>query len=275
MRGKTRTPRGSEIRNQVDRLRLLQCFAWAGQNIETGVAFSVEDHQVEYWYNLTPQPDPEADNGDLPRYVRLLQEAWFEQLSNSSSQIADQVVRMNVREYRLEMRYVGNGLRVWFVPAHPSFNDWKPLLDSPLVRDKWVFEDVFALSYPANADDQCLNPSTIFDGDIQERYDDPEVQGGRTVLIAAESKTVQKPPNHLDQMKTRKQKQVAYNERIIIIIIHLIIIHLLGLAPAGYLTTPDNGPEGRLSGGASQGDGCRAVPLNAAELGGTRKPFGL
>jgi hypothetical protein len=42
----------------------------------------------------------------------------------------------------------------------------------------------------------------------------------------------------------------------------IIIIHLLGLAPAGYLTTPDNGPEGRLRGGASQGDGCRAVPLN-------------
>jgi hypothetical protein len=32
----------------------------------------------------------------------------------------------------------------------------------------------------------------------------------------------------------------------------IIIIHLLGLAPAGYLTAPDNGPEGRLWGGASQ-----------------------
>jgi hypothetical protein len=42
----------------------------------------------------------------------------------------------------------------------------------------------------------------------------------------------------------------------------IIIIHLLGLAPAGYLTAPDNGPEGRLQGGASQGDGCRDVPLN-------------
>jgi hypothetical protein len=32
----------------------------------------------------------------------------------------------------------------------------------------------------------------------------------------------------------------------------IIIIHLLGLAPAGYLTAPDNGPEGRLWGCASQ-----------------------
>jgi hypothetical protein len=32
----------------------------------------------------------------------------------------------------------------------------------------------------------------------------------------------------------------------------IIIIHLLGLAPAGYLAAPDNGPEGRLRGGACQ-----------------------
>jgi hypothetical protein len=46
----------------------------------------------------------------------------------------------------------------------------------------------------------------------------------------------------------------------------IIIIHLLGLAPAGYLAAPDNGPEGRLCGGACQvpirSDGCHAVPLN-------------
>jgi hypothetical protein len=42
--------------------------------------------------------------------------------------------------------------------------------------------------------------------------------------------------------------------------------HLLGLAPAGYLAAPDNGPEGRCPGGCSRvpitGDGCLAVPLN-------------
>jgi hypothetical protein len=54
----------------------------------------------------------------------------------------------------------------------------------------------------------------------------------------------------------------------------IIIIHLLGLAPAGYMTTPDDGPEGRLRVGASQGDGCRAVPLNLLILGVARKPSG-
>jgi hypothetical protein len=42
----------------------------------------------------------------------------------------------------------------------------------------------------------------------------------------------------------------------------VIYCHLLGLAPAGYMTAPDNGPEGLMRDGASQCDGCRAVPLN-------------
>jgi hypothetical protein len=49
----------------------------------------------------------------------------------------------------------------------------------------------------------------------------------------------------------------------------IIIIHLLGLAPAGYLAAPDNGPEGRYTGRCSRvpkaGDDCLAVRLNAAE----------
>jgi hypothetical protein len=40
------------------------------------------------------------------------------------------------------------------------------------------------------------------------------------------------------------------------------------------MTTPDNGPDGRLRGGASQGDGCRAVPLNLLISGVARKPSG-
>jgi uncharacterized protein YpmS len=35
----------------------------------------------------------------------------------------------------------------------------------------------------------------------------------------------------------------------LLIIIIILIIHLLGLAPAGYLAAPDNGPEGRYARG--------------------------
>jgi hypothetical protein len=137
---------------------------------------------------------------------------WFEKLSALSPQIASQVQAMNVVEYRFEMRYVGNRLRIWFVPAHPSFNDWKPPIETPIPRDKWVTYDAFALSSPIS--DGELDASAIFEGVLQERYDDPEVQGGKIALIAVNRITVQKPPNCLDRMTTRKQKQVAYNERV-------------------------------------------------------------
>jgi hypothetical protein len=47
----------------------------------------------------------------------------------------------------------------------------------------------------------------------------------------------------------------------------IIIVQLLGLAPAGSQAAPDNGPEGRYTGGGAAwcpktGDGCLAVPLN-------------
>jgi hypothetical protein len=60
-------------------------------------------------------------------------------------------------------------------------------------------------------------PSKIFGPDhiFQERYADPEVQGGKIALIAVKQIRVQKPPNSLDHMNSRYQKQVAYNDRII------------------------------------------------------------
>jgi hypothetical protein len=50
---------------------------------------------------------------------------------------------------------------------------------------------------------------------LQDRYVDPEVQGGRIALIAVKQLRVQKPPNSLDRVQSRYSKQSAYNERII------------------------------------------------------------
>jgi hypothetical protein len=204
------TPRGSAIRCHLDQAHLLQYFAWAGQEIMTGVAFSVNSFHIEYWYDLVLDPLP--DDEDTSVYPLALQNLWFERLSAISPQIASQVQAMNVVDYRFEMRYVGNRLRIWFVPAHPSFNDWKPLIETPIPRDKWVTNEAFALSSPLSNGE--LDAAAIFEGDLQERHDDPEVQGGKIALIAVNSITVQKPPNCLDRMTTRKQKQVAYNERV-------------------------------------------------------------
>jgi hypothetical protein len=99
------------------------------------------------------------------------------------------------------MRYVGNRLRVWFVPAYPGYSEWKPLIESLLPRDKWVTNNAFALSYPRCPDRHSkMNAAVLFNGVLQERYDDTEVQGGKIALIAVNSIKVQKPPNCLDRM---------------------------------------------------------------------------
>jgi hypothetical protein len=129
--------------------------------------------------------------------------------------IAEQVQRANVENYRFEMRYVGNRLRVWYVPDYEGHSEWKPLIESSLPRDKWVTNDALALSYPpCPRKHSKMTAAILFNGVLQERYDDPEVQAGRIALIAVNSIIVQKPPNCLDRMNARKLKYIAYNERV-------------------------------------------------------------
>jgi hypothetical protein len=75
-----------------------------------------------------------------------------------------------------------------------------------------------AFTIPPLPDDQIHEePRIIFGAGhwLQERYPDPEVQGGRIALIAFKQNRVQKPPNFLDRMNPRYLKQVAYNDRVI------------------------------------------------------------
>jgi hypothetical protein len=59
-------------------------------------------------------------------------------------------------------------------------------------------------------------------------------------------------------------------------LIPIIIIHLLGLVPAGYLAAPDNGPEGRYTGGLQPGTQnwrrLSRCAIEPAESGVIRKP---
>jgi hypothetical protein len=75
-----------------------------------------------------------------------------------------------------------------------------------------------AFSFPPKPDDQLREEPRIIFGPghhLQERYDDPEVQGGKIAFIAFKQNRVQKPPNYLDRMQSRYLKQVAYNDRVI------------------------------------------------------------
>jgi hypothetical protein len=61
-------------------------------------------------------------------------------------------------------------------------------------------------------DDQVPEMPTILFGPehfLQERYVDPEGQGGKIALIAFKQIRVQKPPNCLDRMHSRYLRQVA------------------------------------------------------------------
>jgi hypothetical protein len=91
-----------------------------------------------------------------------------------------------------------------------------PLAESPIPKDKWVTNEAFALSYPPMSDDVSRKSAFIpFEGRLQDRHDDPEVQGGRIALIETNNQLVQNPPNCLDRMTTTKQKQVAHNQRVL------------------------------------------------------------
>jgi hypothetical protein len=57
--------------------------------------------------------------------------------------------------------------------------------------------------------------TVLLGGNQQERYDDPEVQGGRIALIASNNNIVQRPPNSLDRMHASFSKQVAYNQHVL------------------------------------------------------------
>jgi hypothetical protein len=64
-------------------------------------------------------------------------------------------------------------------------------------------------------DEQTRNAAALlFGGRLQERYDDPEVQGGKISLIEVDKQSVQKPLNSLDHMRSSLMKQVAYNQRV-------------------------------------------------------------
>jgi hypothetical protein len=92
------------------------------------------------------------------------------------------------------------------------------LAEDPVVKGKWVSNDMMVFSYPRIADSQIKEtPVALFgvSSFLQERYDDPEVQGGKIALVASKQQLVQKPPNFLDRMQSTFLKQLAYNQRVL------------------------------------------------------------
>jgi hypothetical protein len=89
----------------------------------------------------------------------------------------------------VKVRYLYNSLRVWFVPNSTYTSDFlRPLAAESCPKDKWYsWTDIMVFSHPTLPDSEIREEPVILFGPgsrLQERYDDPEVQGGKIVLIA-------------------------------------------------------------------------------------------
>jgi hypothetical protein len=203
--------RGTLIRSQLSQGKLLRYWAWAKTPLDGGVFFPETSRKIEYWMKIVL---PRVEKEDDPTiYLLALKEAWMERLRGISNDVADLLGTLG-NDFGIEIRYLRNVLRVWFVPLFES----KPVIkqslaEEPIPKDKWFTpSDLMAFSAPPL--DQVQNEPAILFGPectLQERYPDPEVQGGKIALIAFKQKRAQKPPNDLDRMQSTLQKQIAYN----------------------------------------------------------------
>jgi hypothetical protein len=205
--------RGTAITKVEDQGKLLQHWAWSRRPLDVGVLIPTKRLKIEYWMSVALQPV--EDDEDPAIYLRVLQELWLERLREVSEGLAQSIETLG-DNFKYQIRYVFNGVRVWFVPT-PTFEEGiiRPFAEESCPRDKWYSTtDLMAFTFPTLPDDQLREEPRIIFGPghhLQERYDDPEVQGGKIALIAFKQIGVQKPPNRLDHMQSRYLKQVAYN----------------------------------------------------------------
>jgi hypothetical protein len=92
--------------------------------------------------------------------------------------------------YAFKMRYQGNALRVWFTPEEAAASGLdRPLAEVPIVKDRWLTNEVEVLTYPPTPDEIALPSAQILFGEdiqgIQARYPNPEVAGGKIALVVA------------------------------------------------------------------------------------------
>jgi hypothetical protein len=153
-------------------------------------------------------------------YFRVIKELLMERLRKESPYVANAFDRDHLADdFSFRMRYVFNKIRIWYVPNRSLEGGFtRSLGEEPCPKDKWFSPtDLMAVSTPPIEDSEIGNLPTLLFGPgalSQDRYVDPEVQGGKIALIAFKQMRVQKPPNFLDRMQSTFLKQVAYNQRI-------------------------------------------------------------
>jgi hypothetical protein len=188
-------------------------------SLDVGVLFpTVDSRTYEFWMEMTLQREPD-DGEDSLFYLRVIKAHWLERTRHESPYVA-QALESAGDDFSARMKYGFNRIRIWYVPsASLAAGFARPLAEEPIPKDKWYSpSDLMALSVPPLPDQDIGNlPSRLFGpgARVQDRYVDPEVQGGKIALLAVKQNGVQKPPNFLDRLQSTFLKQVAYNQRII------------------------------------------------------------
>jgi hypothetical protein len=208
--------RGTVVLNQASQGKLLQYWAWSQLPVEVGVCFPETKRNIEYWMVIPLQPVP--DDNDPTIYLRVFKELWMDRLREISNGVAQNLETLG-DDFAIQVRYLYNCLRIWFVPLLSVGDVKRPLAEEPCPKDKWYsWTDLMAVTFPTQPDDQIEEEPSILFGpgcSLQERYADVEVQGGKIALIAFKQMGAQKQPNGLDRMQPVSLKQVAYDQRVI------------------------------------------------------------
>jgi hypothetical protein len=206
--------RGTAINHAEDQAHMLQYWAWSQQPVRTGVGLYINDHSCEYWLDIPLQTVVYENEGQA--CFAVLHQLWLEELSRLSPQVAVACERLET-DFVYKMRYQGNVLKVWYTPGELTLACLSiPLAEKPISKDKWFDGRVTVLSDPPMSDDIAADFGRILlGGQLQERCDNQEVQGGQIALIASNNNIVQRPPNSLDRMHASYSKQVAYNQRVL------------------------------------------------------------
>jgi hypothetical protein len=103
--------------------------------VEVGVLIPEDNYKTEYWMSIELQAV--EDDEDPLTHLRILKELWSQRLREISPGVPQKVALMG-DEFRVQFRYIFNGLRIWFVPCQAFATGLKrPLSEEPCSRDKW------------------------------------------------------------------------------------------------------------------------------------------
>jgi hypothetical protein len=139
---------------------------------------------------------PIVDDDEGRAYPLVLQQLLLSKLRQFSPQVAAACDELG-SDFTYKMRHQGNVLKVWYTPRDFIVAGLKtPLAEQPVQKDTWISEEATVLTYPTMPDELATSFARILlGGRQQERYPDPEVQGGRIALIASNNNIVQRPPS--------------------------------------------------------------------------------